>query len=86
MLNQLSILKIQSLETEEIRRYHIHNSLEMCVMMTNMFEPMKGIWKNVAPDKLRCLSSEWRQRRSETFKRTKLDLNRHISFFFFFLI
>lgn len=28
---------------EEIQRYHIRNSLEMCVMMTNMFEPMKGI-------------------------------------------
>ena len=43
MLNRLSILKIQSLEMEEIQRYHIRNSLEMCVMMTNMFEPMKGI-------------------------------------------
>ena len=44
LLNQLCILKTPSLETKQIQKYHIHNSLEMDTIMANMFEPMKGIF------------------------------------------
>lgn len=42
LLNQLCILKTPSLETKQIQKYYIHNSLEMDTIMTNMCEPMKG--------------------------------------------
>lgn len=70
------------LKTEKIQKYHIHNSLDRGMMTTNMFEPMKGIFKNVAPDKLSDWSYKGRQLNPETLKRTKLDLNRHVSQFF----
>lgn len=46
-------LKIPSLEMEQIPKYRIHNSLEMDMMMSNMFEARKGIFLNVAQEKPR---------------------------------
>lgn len=68
LLNQLCILKTSTLETEQIHKYHTHSSLEMGMRITYMSEPMKGIFKNVAPDKLRGWSNKWRWLRLETLK------------------
>lgn len=51
-------------------------------MTSNMFEPRKGIFKNVAPQTLRGWSNKWRWLRLETLKRTTLDRHRHTSQFF----